>query len=188
MSADVDCEAIAKELRDWSAYALEVERPEFNGLPACPYAKAAWRDNKVRIVFKDTADDYSLLYTHLSNWDDEKELVVVADTAFIDEPEEFHEFVDELNERIADNVFKNKDMWVMGFHPYDEANELVDDGTFDGETDTAYALFFVQRLSKLEEASAKLKPLGYYDQFDPELAEIYAVRNSFYRRLKNARS
>jgi len=179
---------IVKEFKDWSAHALEVARPEFNGLPACPYAKAAWKDNKVKIVFKDTADDYSLLYTHLANWNDSKELMIIADTAFIEDPEEFHEFVDSVNEAIANNVFRDRDLWIMGFHPYGDVNELIDDGTFEGETDTPYAAFFVQRLSTLEEASDKLKRLGYYDKFDPELAKIYEVRKSFYRRLKNARS
>jgi len=178
--------AIAKEIRDWSSYALEVARPEFNGLPACPYAKAAWQDNKVDVVFKFEKEDYKRLYMALHNWDDSKELVIIADTAFIEDPEEFHEFVDNVNEAIANNVFRNRDLWVMGFHPYGDANELIDDGTFEGETDTPYAAFFVQRLSTLEEASDKLKRLGYYDKFDPELAKIYEVRKSFYRRLNNA--
>ena len=180
--------AIAKEIRDWSAYALEVARPEFNGLPACPYAKAAWQDNKVDVVFKFEPEDYKRLYMALHNWSDLKELVIIADTAFIEDPEEFHAFVDNVNEAIANNVFRDRDLWVMGFHPYGEPNDLVCDEGFEGETDTPYAAFFVQRLSTLEKASAKLKPLGYYDNFAPELAELYKVRNSFYRRLNNARN
>ena len=44
-------EAIKKEIRDWSRYALEVPNPDFNNLPACPYAQAAWQEDKVEIIF-----------------------------------------------------------------------------------------------------------------------------------------
>jgi hypothetical protein len=33
---------IYNEIREWSRTLLEKKNPEFNGLPACPYAKAAW--------------------------------------------------------------------------------------------------------------------------------------------------
>ena len=29
------------------------------------------------------------------------------------------------------NTFNQKDIWIMGFHPDDDVNELIDDGTFD---------------------------------------------------------
>jgi hypothetical protein len=40
---------IMEEIRAWSAHALERNSPYFNGLPPCPYAKAAWRENQVTI-------------------------------------------------------------------------------------------------------------------------------------------
>ena len=44
---------IKKEIRDWSRHALEVPNPDFNNLPPCPYAQAAWQEDKVEIVFKE---------------------------------------------------------------------------------------------------------------------------------------
>ena len=75
----------------------------------------------------------------------------------------------------------------MGFHPYDDANELIDDGSFEGESETEYAIVFIQRLSKLEVASEKLINQGYYKTyFDTyDVQEMYAVRKEFYRRLKD---
>ena len=49
-------EGIKKEIRQWSKHALEIPNSEFNNLPACPYAKAAWKDDKVDVVFKETDD------------------------------------------------------------------------------------------------------------------------------------
>ena len=43
---------IVQEIKEWSKHTLEVSNPEFNDLPPCPYAKAAWQENKVDIVFK----------------------------------------------------------------------------------------------------------------------------------------
>jgi hypothetical protein len=167
MITDADRTGILKEIRDWSKYALEVSSSDFNNLPPCPYAKAAWQENKVNILFKTDSEDYRTLYVTLSEWDDSKELIIIADTEFVEDPDKFHYFVDSL------------------FHPEDESNELIDDGTFEGETETQYAMFFVQRLSKLERAAEKLRPLGYYDKYfrEYDVAEMYELRTNFYRQL-----
>ena len=48
----------------------------------------------------------------------------------------------------------------MGFHPDDDEQELLDSEDFEPETDIEYALVFVQRLSKLEQAAEKAKGCG----------------------------
>ena len=40
---------IKKEVRLWSEKFLEVPNVHLNNMPACPYAKKAWLDNKVDI-------------------------------------------------------------------------------------------------------------------------------------------
>ena len=41
--------SIESDLRDWSSKVLEVPNPALR-LPACPYAKQAWKDNKVKVL------------------------------------------------------------------------------------------------------------------------------------------
>ena len=178
---------IVDEIKEWSKHTLEVSNPEFNNLPVCPYAKAAWKQAKVDIVFKFEKEDYKRLYMALHNWSDRKDLVIIADTEYIEDQEEFHEFVDNINEAIANNVFRDKDMWVMGFHPEDEPNELFDEEDVEPISEVDYAIFFVQRLSKLEEAAEKLRPLGYYDKYFQEydVKHMYELRTNFYRRLRH---
>ena len=180
-------EEIKKEIRDWSKHALEAPNPDFNNLPACPYAQAAWKDNKVDIVFKKDRS-YGILSDTLENWNENKDLVIIVDTEFIQIEDRFHKYHDLINKRISENYYKDKDLWVMGFHPYQEANELIDDGTFEGATDTEYALIFVQRLSKLEEASDKLVSRGYYDRYFKtyDVSGMYKIRKKYYRRLQCA--
>ena len=63
---------------------------------------------------------------------------------------------------ISEGGYVQKDVWVMGFHPYDDPNELIDDNTFSESVNEPYSMIFVQRLSKLQESSDKIKKLGYY--------------------------
>ena len=44
---------IRADLRSWSQEVLEVANPALNGLPACPYAREAWKKNKVDVVETD---------------------------------------------------------------------------------------------------------------------------------------
>jgi hypothetical protein len=64
---------------------------------------------------------------------------------------------------------------------------LIDDGTFEPQVDTSYAMIFVQRLSKVQEAADKLKQMGYYDAYlaEYDAAELYEKRETLYRRLQN---
>lgn len=180
---------ISEEIRAWSKHSLESPNPDFNNLPACPYAKTAWQDEKVDIVFK-ADDDYQIVFDALFNWSDTKDLVIVVDTSFIEDADHFHKYLDDVNECISEKFFKDQDLWVMGFHPQQEVNELIDDGTFEGESDIEYALIFVQRLSKLQKASNKLVSRGYYERYFKtyEVSEMYETRKEYYRRLKDARS
>ena len=103
------------------------------------------------------------------------------------EPDAFHDYLDSLNDVISSGMFIDKDIWLMGFHPDDEANELVEEVVIEDMAGTEYAMIFVQRLSKLQEAADKLDKKGYYDSYDKEynVKEIYEKRNTLYRRIKN---
>tara|TARA_R110000822_G_scaffold19800_8_gene64301 strand:+ start:1203 stop:1781 length:579 start_codon:yes stop_codon:yes gene_type:complete len=176
---------ICDEIRDWSAYALEEKSPDFNGFSPCPYAKNTWEDHKVSIVFKYSAS-YQPLYNLISLFDDTSDLVLLVDLKYPDS-DYFHTHLFELNDAIADGDFGDKDLWLMGFHPEDEANELIDDGTFEPHVETSYAMIFIQRLAKLHEASEKLASLGYYDRYtgNYDISSIREKRSELYGRLKN---
>ena len=176
---------ICDEIKAWSKHALEVKNDNFNGLPACPFAKKAWKDDKVTVIFKDS-EHYQDLYTVISTFTDVYDLVIIADTCY--KPlEEFHNYIDRLNEVIAEGFFIQKNIWLMGFHPDEEQEEAVFEGGFEPLTDTRYAMIFVQRLSKLQESAEKLEKQGYYMYFDKEFnaKHLYNRRKSFYRRLEN---
>jgi len=177
---------IVEEITQWSSKALEIPSSFFNNLPPCPYARKAWANDKVAIIFK-KEDSYQTLYKCISCFDDAFDLAIVVDLDNTKNPEDFHDYLDSLNDFIAEGTFIDEDIWLMGFHPDDEPNELVEEVAIDAVTDTSYAMIFVQRLSKLQEAADKLNKKGYYNSYnsDYNVLEIYEKRNKLYRRLKN---
>jgi len=177
---------ICNEIRDWSAYALEEKSPHYNDFSPCPYAKKAWEDNKVSIVFKYSAS-YQPLYNLISLYEDNTSDVVLLIDLFYPALNIFHQKLTQMNDDISKGRFKDKDIWVMGFHPEDETNELIDDGTFEPHVDVTYAMVFIQRLGKLHEASEKLSSLGYYDRYtgNYDISRIREKRAELYRRLKD---
>ena len=166
---------IVTEIKSWSKHVLEPRNSEFNDIPACPYAKAAWEDNKVEVVFKEDKS-YGLLSNTLKNWNEDKDLVIIVDTEFIKRENRFHKYNDIINKRISENLYKDKDLWVMGFHPDDDEQELLDSEDFEPETDIEYA-------------AEKLRSEGYYEQYFKEydVEPMYKLRNKFYRRLQDGR-
>ena len=177
---------VIDEIKAWSEHALEVPNKYFNNLPACPYARSAWKDDKVDFVFKYCAHKQDI-YTAVSCFEDTKDLVIIVDFAFQERPDDFDEDLKQLNNAISQGIFIDKDIWLMGFHPNDEPSDFVQEVTFDYETDTEYSMIFVQRLSKLQEAADKLDKKGYYDSYDEEYqaSDIYEKREKLYRRLKH---
>jgi hypothetical protein len=185
MSGKVE-RAIMDEIRAWSKHALEEKNPYFNNLPACPYARKAWAENQVRFVFK-YESSAKTVFEELCDFNDSYELVIVVDMNYPENVERFHSQIEWINDFISEGMFDDKDLWVMGFHPNDEVNELVDQEGFDPLVELEYAMIFIQRLGRVQDASDKLKKLGYYDKYFEEynVEEIFERRNALHRRLKN---
>ena len=177
-------EQIIREIKEWSAHALEQSSEYFAGLPPCPYAKRAWADNKVTISFKYTSHMQDL-YSAVSQFEDEFELHIIVDLAFEEDPEEFQDYLYQMNGAISDGFFIDKNIWLMGFHPHDEPNDLIDDQTFTPLVDVEYAMIFVQRLTKVHSAADKLKAKGYYDKYleEYDAEHLFLQRQDLYQRL-----
>jgi hypothetical protein len=176
---------IIAETKQWSKVALETSNEYYNNLPPCPFAKKAWVDQKVGFCFK-YDKHWQDLYSLISQWDDTKDVVILVDFNYLP-LNEMDEYLNLLNDAISEGMFINKDMFLMGFHPDDEDNELLDDTEFDSTIDQPYAMIFLQRLSKLQEASNTLRIKGYYQIAETYYngTELYKNRERLYRRLKN---
>ena len=179
-------QAVHQELLDWSSDVLSKASPHFNDLPPCPYAQQAWLSDSVSVMFK-YENNKQCLYSAISRFDDLFDLAIIVDFKFDEDPKVFHDYLDQMNDVISEGMFIDRDMWVMGFHPHDEESEFVQDVDFKPRLETEYAMIFVQRLSKLQEAADKLDKKGYYNVYDGQYnaREIYEKRERFHRSLKN---
>ena len=103
-----------------------------------------------------------------------------------DNNEKFHKHLSDANEKIHKGLYKQKDIWLMGYHPYDEVD--TEDVDFEAVVDQSYSMIFVQRLSKLQEASDKLSMQGYYKNLKEFISNpLFRKRKRLYRRMINAR-
>tara|TARA_R100000664_G_scaffold2976_1_gene6958 strand:+ start:8127 stop:8705 length:579 start_codon:yes stop_codon:yes gene_type:complete len=184
-------ETIETEIRQWSKDFLEVVNPEFNNMPACPFAAKSWSEERVGFSYKNSSS-YQGLTTIVSTWDDKYDLVVLVDLDYTKNHDSYYAFLDGMNEAIAQGVFIEKDIWLMAFHPDDEPNPLFNNEktkevNLDYDLNLDYAMVFVQRLSKLCESAKKLEKAGYYAEYEKQhgLGEMLEVRENYYRRLKN---
>ena len=177
---------IVSEIFRWTEDVLSKENELFNGLPPCPYAEKAWQEGKAAILFK-YENNYQCLYSTISRYDDNLDVVIIVDMNNRKTPQEFHSYLDSLNTAISEGIFIDKDIWVMGFHPEDDPSDFAQVVDFEPSTHVEYSLIFVQRLSKLQESAYKLKKAGYYDTYDTNynVEDVYLRRETLYRRLKN---
>tara|TARA_R100001510_G_C7577034_1_gene151395 strand:+ start:87 stop:614 length:528 start_codon:yes stop_codon:yes gene_type:complete len=151
---------IESDLRSWSREVLEVPNDHLKGLPPCPYAKQAWKQNKVLVVEGDDITIDALRYCN-EFYDLSKELVVVA-SFNIPDLQEFSAFVEGLNKDF-------KKLHCMQFHPdfgaEDAELDFLYDNDWDSNLDRDYCMVFIQDLRLVVNASDKLEKLGYYNAY-----------------------
>ena len=155
---------IKDDIRSWSREVLEVPNPELNGLPACPYAKQAWKQNKVNVVETD-----SLVETVVkeADWfDNTYDLVIVASYNF-PSIDFFDVYIDYFNDTYSEN-----DLHIMGFHPdygaEDADLDFLYNNDWESSVEDEYAMMFIQSLSKVDDASLQLEKMGYYNVYPEE--------------------
>jgi hypothetical protein len=169
---------IEADLRSWSQEVLEIPSSHLGGLPPCPYAKRAWKENKVHVIESDNIYAASLsACMEFSQFG--KELVVVAS---YDVPDigRFHGYVVALNQ-----AFDN--LHCMEFHPdygaEDAELDFLTDNDWESSIDEPYCMLFIQDLKEVVRASDKLERLGYYKAYPPDEYQSLVLNRK--RRLDN---
>ena len=181
---------IHEEIRLWSKHYLEVRNKHLNGLPACPFARKSWAQNKVDIQIRNTDQGYTRdLHKHVKKLDfDKKELLIFCDVNFKQYSlNKFQGIVDNFNGR-----YNKKDIYFMGFHPYNPPNkeeqEFLLDPTGDmsdlPESKIEFSMMLIQKFSQLYEASDRLHRMGYYEEWPTDYYhEVVSSRQQQYKKL-----
>jgi len=161
---------IYEELRSWSKSVLEVPNPHLSGLPACPYAKKSWSENRVEVLVGEGVLD---LKNAISTFNPASVDVLVWVNFNLNRQNLWERWVDLWNRRNA-----KKDIHLMLFHPdyppSEENEEFLTDNNWVSSLDD-YMMIFVQSLSGLNKASMALDGIGYYNHFSDHLYETLVL-------------
>jgi hypothetical protein len=181
-------EDVKRDVRKWSELFLEVPNKHLGGYPACPFAKKTWDNNKVLVEVKRKNKWYkSELNGHLKQLDfSVHELLIFCDPYFNYSLEDFQDVIDEYN-----NWYNKKDIFFMGFHPHNPANEeeqeflVTPNGSAPIIEDSIdYSMMLAQKFSQLQEASDKLHKAGYYDKWPKGYyQDVVVSRAKTYKRI-----
>ena len=181
---------IHEEIRLWSKHYLEVPNKHLNGLPACPFARKSWAQNKVDIQIRNKDQGYTRdLHKHVKRLDfDKKELLIFCDVNYKQYSlNKFQSIIDNFNGR-----YNKKDIYFMGFHPYNPPNkeeqEFLLDPTGDvsdlPESKIQFSMMLIQKFSQLYEASDRLHRMGYYNEWPTDYYhEVVSSRQQQFEKL-----
>ena len=186
-------EDIINDVRLWSKHYLEVPNLHLGGVPACPYAKKAWHDNKVWVAVKTKHSTYKKeLNDCIKNLDfSKKDILIFCDPYYSYNPDELHLATEDYND-----WYNRKDIYFMSFHPSNPATEkeqefLVNPEGFIPNVDSAlkYSMMLVQKFSQLQQASDKLHKQGYYKSWPDEYyRDVVVSRKEKYKKINGGLS
>ena len=181
-------EDVKQDVRKWSEHFLEIPNKHLGGFPACPFAKKTWNDDKVLVEVKRKNKWYKTeLNQYLKQLDfSVHEILIFCDPYFNYSLEDFQDIIDAYN-----NWYNKKDIFFMGFHPHNPANEEEQEFlvTPNGdaptvESDMEYSMMLAQKFSQLQEASDKLHRIGYYDKWPSGYyKDVVVSRAKTYKRI-----
>lgn len=173
--------SIEQDLRNWSKYVLEVPNKHLNGLPACPFARKAWIDNKVRVI--EAKDDVILSAIHNRHQVGQYELVVIASYA-IPDPDVMYRTIEAMNILCAKD-----DLYFMCFHPEygaeDAELDFLYDTDWESNIDADYCMIFIQSLSMVDDASKQLEEKGYYRNIPEDEYQNLVIKRRQLREEQN---
>ena len=140
------------EIKKWVEEFVSVKNETLNKIP-CPFAKQALLDDKIKYISTERIGE--ALSNLVDNWTDKYEVVVLYTDTLLYTPSEVSEIVKRFNE-----LAMPRDIVALEDHPEDP--EILNGVKMNfGKA----ILVLVQRLSKLNRASAILKQKGYYDDW-----------------------
>lgn len=162
------------EMSNWILDWVSVFNKDMQQIP-CPFARKALLDGQVDWRFAETIEDLEKLRQDLYF---DREIVIVGFHPAMIGLEQVCDFVDRFN---AD--YMPKGIVALDDHPYEKqtaAGVEMNQGK--------WGWIGIQRLDKLDKASAMLSKKGYYDNWsDDEFRDVVSWRHEESRRLVSYR-
>jgi hypothetical protein len=145
------------KLNKWLTDYIEVPNPKLGNWAPCPYARQARINNNISIKFADVAELTQAVQESIKELESKEVVVVCFDHTNIN-PVELQEYVEGMNKTlIAENYV------ILEDHPW--TPEYINGVCMNfGHC----GLLVIQKLDKLNKASAQLQEKGYYKHWTKE--------------------
>jgi|TARA_A100001391_G_scaffold190632_1_gene163310 hypothetical protein len=138
--------ALHDVLKDWVVSELSVPHASVNGHALCPFAKNAWFANKVKL--REEKDNlWDAVYEEIQAFDDTYQVVICASYLHKQSYDDLEASCFALNGWLATT---GHDIWLLAFK------------------EKKLSMVFIQRLTDIDNASAKLESLGYYSNYEDQ--------------------
>jgi len=166
MSKKIHSKDLHYNLETWIKEVLSKPNTIFNNLPACPYAKQAWTENKVEVFgYNSWIDAYSKLISIEYDFD-QKDVYVFAFPSDSITSEQLTNILDKLT-----STWQKDWIVVLEDHP-DELEQVQGFNLNFGDQ----CLLLVQSRNKLNKARTELEAKGYYKNWDHEYKKAVQYR------------
>lgn len=163
----MDQQQIKADLDQWMINFVEANNTQLNNWAPCPYARAARVSNMIHTVFATVPELVQVVRESIDTLATKDVVVVCFDHNDIS-PEHLQEFVQGMN-----NMLMPLDYVILEDHP--DAPEYVNGVKMNFGL---CGLLVLQKLSKLNTASDRLRSQGYYDHWDQKaLDEVVSWRS-----------
>ncbi len=178
---------ITEDIISWSKDFIELPNKHLGNVPACPYAKRARLNNKLRIIELHKSDTLleTIVYECQNIKKFNKQITIIGCDDLFYTADELNNFIHAFN-----HIFVPKDVYLMCFHPEDEEED--EPVTFLEDTDwvpdNEFLMVLIQPFEELEKASANLDKIGFYRSWPSDYYEGTVKKRQSYRRLKYARN
>jgi len=149
---------LRQDLISWMTDFVEKPNSLLGDWAPCPYARQARQKNKIDIQFAEPKLLHWTIRKNLPNLETFDAIIIALDHNLVDATD-LATLCNDWNE----NWLMPKDYVVLEDHPHVEENVNGVHMNFG-----KCALVILQKLSKLNEASTKLKEKGYYDQWSED--------------------
>jgi len=173
--------SITEDILEWSKQIIEKPNEHLGNFPTCPYATNCRVNNTFKI---EEVHEAPRLLPTVVKWADKLKktnyrIVIIGCSDLSINAEQLASSIEALN-----FVYMPKDVYLMSSHP-ETSEENIDflyDNGFD--TENEFSMILIQRYQDLEEASQKLKKVGYYKYWEADYyKETVEHRHNLQRRI-----
>ena len=173
--------SVTDDILLWSKKIIEKPNKHLGNFPTCPYAQGCRTQKQFEI---EEVHDAEQLYPTVVEWANKLKrtkyrIVIIGCSDLSINANELASSIEALN-----FVYMPKDVYLMASHPEtgdDNIDFLYDHGF---ETSTDFSMVLIQRYQDLENASQKLKKVGYYKYWEADYyKETVEHRQQLKRRI-----